>query len=262
MSDLVVALIQTTLVWEDARANRAHFEERIQTIKESTDLILLPEMFTTGFSMNPRELAERMDGDSISWMYEQASKVNSVIAGSLIIQEDGRFYNRFIAVYPDGRVRHYDKRHRFTMGGEHLEYAAGNEPVVIEVNDWKIGLFVCYDLRFPVWMRNSQKVDLQVVVANWPGVRSNQWSRLLPARAIENQCYVAAVNRIGVDGKGVDHSGNSVVLDFFGEPLAEAHSDDCILRVPLNRTELMDFRSRFPVLDDADAFDLRLDKRN
>ncbi|MBU1283092.1 MAG: amidohydrolase [Gammaproteobacteria bacterium] len=256
LPDLQLALIQTTLVWQDPAANRAHFE-LLLTQARGADLIVLPEMFSTGFSMDSAALAEPEGGMTSQWLREQAEGLQAVITGSLIIQaDDGSYRNRLLWARPDGSLAYYDKRHLFRMAGEHKHYSAGDQQVLLEVNGWQVRPLICYDLRFPVWSRDPQTTDLLLYTANWPAARRNHWNRLLPARAIENLCYVAAVNRIGEDGKGHAYSGDSQVLDYQGEPLLEPGAADGVFQVTLKAAELAAYRERFPAYRDADAFDL------
>jgi predicted amidohydrolase len=254
LPDLQLALIQTTLVWQDPAANRAHFE-LLLTQARGADLIVLPEMFSTGFSMDSAALAEPEDGPTSQWLREQAQELQAVVTGSLIIQAaDGSYRNRLLWARPDGSLAHYDKRHLFRMAGEHKHYRAGEQQVVLDVKGWQVRPLICYDLRFPVWSRDSQATDLLLYTANWPAARRNHWNRLLPARAIENLCYVAAVNRIGEDGKGYAYSGDSQVLDFQGEPLLMPQDADGVFRITLKAADLAAYRQRFPAYLDTDDF--------
>ena len=222
MQKLTVSIIQANLVWEDVDTNLKAFTKKIQSI-ESTDLIVLPETFSTSFSMNSETLAEPMNGKTMSWMAEIAQNKNAVVAGSAILKENNQIFNRFIWMRPNGSFEKYDKRHLFRMGNEHNHFTAGKERLIVELKGWKICPQICYDLRFPVWSRNKkQEYDLLLYVANWPEVRTAAWEKLLYARAIENQCYVAAVNRIGVDGEGVNCIGNSMFIDPKGELIWKA----------------------------------------
>ncbi|MBI1305595.1 MAG: amidohydrolase [Bacteroidetes bacterium] len=258
MCDLKISLIQTQLYWEDVPANLHHFHSMIQECPAESDLILLPEMFNTGFTMKADQFAELMSGETVQWLTKQAKIKNAAIAGSLIISENDKFFNRFVCAFPDGTTKAYDKRHRFSMGNEDKDFSAGTERVVFEINGWRIFPQVCYDLRFPVWSRNLNHYDVLIYVANWPEVRTPQWTKLLQARAIENQCYVAAVNRIGRDGNGMNHIGASAVIDFMGEPIVSYSESSIILNATLKHEELMNWRERFPVMKDADSFDIRL----
>lgn len=254
--DLELALIQTTLVWHDPAANREHFDALLEQAR-GADLVILPEMFTTGFSMESAELAEPEEGPSTLWLREQAQAIGAVICGSLIIQAaDGSYRNRLLWARPDGSLAHYDKRHLFRMAGEHKHYSPGDERVVLECKGWRVRPLICYDLRFPVWSRAATDTDLLLYTANWPGARRQHWNRLLPARAIENLCYVAAVNRVGEDGKGHGYTGDSQVLDFQGETLLSAGEADGVFRVHLSSEALLSYRERFPAHLDADTFTL------
>ena len=256
-TDLQLALIQTRLIWQDPAANRAQFELLLEQAR-GADLVVLPEMFSTGFSMQSAELAEPENGPTSRWLSEQARRIGAVITGSLIIQAaDGSYRNRLLWVRQDGSQAFYDKRHLFRMAGEHKHYAAGSEQVVLELNGWRVRPLVCYDLRFPVWSRDAGGTDLLLYTANWPDARRQHWNRLLPARAIENLCYVAAVNRIGEDGKGFAYSGDSQVLDFQGDSLLSAGAEPGVFRVTLNGAELAAYRERFPAHLDADQFVLQ-----
>ena len=263
MHNLKVTLVQTELHWENVDANLAMFTQKLSEIeKGSTHLIVLPEMFTTGFSMNAKHLAEKENGKTIQWMAQQANNKNAVITGSIIFEEDGKYYNRLIWMRPDGTFEYYNKRHLFSMGNEHLHYSAGDKKIITELNGWKICPLVCYDLRFPVWSRNHfikenetaiGEYDLLLYIANWPERRNHPWKTLLLARAIENQCYVAGLNRAGADGNDIIHSGDSAVINAKGEIISTipAHKN-YISTIELNYNELINFRKEFPVGLDAD----------
>ncbi|MBB6341544.1 putative amidohydrolase [Pseudomonas fluvialis] len=256
--DLQLALIQTSLVWQDASANREHFARLLEQA-HGADLVVLPEMFSTGFSMDSAALAEPEDGPTTQWLRQQAQDLGAVVCGSLIIQAaDGSYRNRLLWARPDGSQAHYDKRHLFRMAGEHKHYSAGEQQVVLELKGWRVRPLICYDLRFPVWSRDAGGTDLLLYTANWPAARRHHWNRLLPARAIENLCYAAAVNRVGEDGKGFAYSGDSQVLDFQGESLLAAQDVDGVFRVSLSAAELAAYRQRFPAHLDADSFSLNL----
>ena len=258
LPNLELALIQTSLVWQDAAANRERFKALLDEAR-GADLIVLPEMFTTGFSMSAAELSEPEEGPTYAWLREQSARVEAVITGSVIIQAaDGSHRNRLLWAQPDGEILHYDKRHLFRMAGEHKHYAAGERQALFELNGWHVRPLICYDLRFPVWSRDPHATDLLLYTANWPAARRDAWNRLLPARAIENLCYVAAVNRIGEDGKGYPYSGDSQVLDYLGDPLLEADDRDGVFRVTLRARDLAAFRQKFPAYHDGDAFELAL----
>jgi omega-amidase len=256
MRDLRVTLVQSMLHWEDVAANLAMFASKLAGLKGATDLIVLPEMFSTGFSMRSAELAEPMEGSTVTWMKEQARTLDTAIYGSAIIKEGGRCFNRGLFVRPDGSVEHYDKRHLFRMAEEIHHYAPGEQRVVVEWRGWRLLLQICYDLRFPVFSRNRGDYDALVYVASWPDARRYVWSQLLIARAIENQSYAIGVNRVGMDGKGHHYSGGSVVVDPRGDA-EEIAPGEGLMHSVLHREALDDFRAKFPVGKDADDFELR-----
>lgn len=259
MPDLRVSIVQSALHWEDAAANRALFAKKLASLKGTTDLVLLPEMFTTGFSMRSRELAEPMDGPTVAWMREQAMALDAALYGSVIITAVGKYHNRGLFVEPDGQVTVYDKRHLFRFANETDHYSAGEERVVVGWRGWRILLQICYDLRFPVFSRNPRNngYDMALYVANWPEVRRHPWSTLLVARAIENQAYVAGVNRTGDDGSGLPYSGDSVVIDPKGQVIAGVEpSRQGVATATLDMAALKDFRTKFPAGNDADDFRL------
>jgi len=258
MSSLTVTLIQTRLFWEDKQANLLMLSQKIAALKEHTEIVVLPEMFSTGFSMQPALLAETMDGYTVDWMRKTAVEKRIILTGSLIINEGGNFYNRLIWMLPNGEYGYYDKRHLFAFAGEEKYYTAGNKRLIASVKGFKINLQICYDLRFPVWARQqSQEVpeyDLLIYVANWPERRNHAWKTLLQARAIENQCYVVGVNRAGEDGNNIYHSGDSMVVDALGETLYhKAHVEDTFT-VVLQKDKLDEVRKKLPFWKDADAF--------
>lgn len=256
MTDLNVALVQTTLAWHDRAANLEHFAGLLEQAK-GADLVILPEMFTTGFSMHSETLCEQQEGPTTVWLREQARRLGAVVTGSVIIRAaDGSHRNRLLWARPDGEVLHYDKRHLFRMAGEHKHYTAGERRVSFEVKGWRVRPLICYDLRFPVWSRDPQDTDLLLYTANWPGARRLHWNRLLPARAIENLCYVVAVNRVGTDGKGFAYTGDSQALDYQGETLLNAGEADGVFKVVLSAEALAGYRQRFPAHMDADPFTL------
>jgi len=258
LPDLRLALVQTAPVWQDPAANHAHFARLLEQAR-GADLVILPEMFSTGFSMDAAALAEEEQGPSRAWMLEQAARLDAVVVGSVITRAaDGSYRNRLYWARPDGSCAHYDKRHLFRMAGEHEHYAAGSERVLLEVKGWQVRPLVCYDLRFPVWSRDPHHTDLLLYIASWPAARRNQWNRLLPARGIENLCYVAAVNRIGADGNGYPHAGDSQVLDFLGDSLLAAGDAEGVFQVSLSAQALARFRMRFPAYRDADEFELKV----
>ena len=257
MEDLKIALVQTSLVWENHSANLELMDKHLAKII-AADVIVLPEMFTTGFSMDPARLAEKMDGKTMQWFAKKAKEKNAVITGSFIAEESGKYFNRLIWMRADGSFETYDKRHLFSMAGENIQYTEGNIKRILEVKGWKVCPLICYDLRFPVWSRNVQnEYDVLLYTANWPEARNHAWKSLLPARAIENQCFVAAVNRIGMDGKALHYSGDSIVLDFLGKPLAAANvGKEEIVEAALKYEELKKFRKGFPAGLDQDKFEI------
>jgi omega-amidase len=261
MSDLKVTLIQTNLHWENIEENLRMFDEKINAIQERTEIVILPEMFSTGFSMAPERLAQTMDGSAVQWMKKKAAEKNIILTGSLIIEEDGHYVNRLIWMQPNGVYGIYDKRHLFGYAGEHEHYQAGDKRLIAQVKGWKICLNVCYDLRFPVWSRNAispetgaPEYDVLINVANWPERRSTPWKTLIHARAIENQCYAIGVNRVGNDGNNIYHSGDSSLIDPLGEILYRKSNEEDIFTTTLERSRLDEVRKNFPFLKDADKF--------
>ena len=253
MRDLNLVLLQQTLMWQDPPVNRARFGALLDAVT-GADLVLLPEMFSTGFTMEPAVCAEDMNGASIGWMCERAARLDAAIGGSLVVREASGFRNRFVLARPDGALECYDKRHLFRMAGEHHSYLAGERRVLIEWRGWRLCTMVCYDLRFPVWSRNRDDYDVLIYVANWPARRREHWRALLLARAIENQAFVVGVNRIGVDGKGVEHAGDSLVIDPWGKVLLDAGSDAGVHALSLSAATLTECREKFPAHLDGDAF--------
>ncbi|RMF02845.1 MAG: amidohydrolase [Bacteroidetes bacterium] len=254
MSSLRIAFIQAELHWEDAIANRAQFEQYFNRISTDVDLIVLPEMFTTGFSMNPAPLAEPMDGPTHAWLREWAARKQATLTGSLIIREGAHYYNRLLWVRPDGITATYDKRHLFSLAGEQHAYTAGRVQQVMTCKGWRILPLICYDLRFPVWSRNTMDYDLLLYVANFPDKRAHAWRSLLQARAIENQAYVLGVNRVGVDGNGIYYAGESCLIDYAGHFHAHLPATPASAEVNLDREKLHSFRQRFAFLPDRDRF--------
>ena len=254
--NLRLSIVQQPLAWQDAAANRAHFSRVLAPLAGTTDLALLPEMFTSGFTMQPEVHAEAADGATRGWMLQQAQLLDSAVGGSVAVNEQGRFFNRFMLATPHGDLYQYDKRHLFRMGGEHRHYSAGGRAQVFEWRGVRICPLVCYDLRFPVWSRRRAELeyDLLTYSANWPAVRRHAWMTLLRARAIENQAFVAGVNRVGDDGSGMAHAGDSVVVDFAGQPLAELDDRSGVATVSLDLAALRAWRDKFPAHLDADAF--------
>lgn len=254
-----LTVIQPALHWENPAANRAMFAEKLAPLAGQTDLVVLPEMFTTGFSMNAAALAEPMDGPTVHWLREQAVQTGAAITGSFICRENGRFYNRLIFMRPDGGYTLYDKRHLFGLAKEHETYTPGNSRCLVEWQGWNICPLICYDLRFPVWSRNrsgKEVYDLLLYVANWPDRRAHHWRALLPARAIENQCYLAAVNIVGRDGNGHEYTGDSGIIDFSGRQICQISTHEGAFTAKLSLEELRQFRRQLPFLDDADKFQL------
>lgn len=259
MSTLKITSFQSYLFWENIDKNLQNLGLRLNSIREKTDLIILPEMFNTGFTMNPSEFAEEMGGKTMKWMHDQARKFESVITGSLIIKEANKFYNRLIWMRPDGSHEQYDKRHLFGMGEEDKHYTAGTQKLFVELKGWKICPAICYDLRFPVWLRNkNEEYDLLLIVANWPERRSLHWRSLIPARAIENQAFVVAVNRVGHDGNEVFHSGDSMCIDPNGRVVYYKPNDEDLYTFTIHKNDLIEARKNFPFLKDADSFNINL----
>jgi omega-amidase len=255
--NLTLTLIQTNLHWQNAEANRAMLEEKIWQIGQKTDLIILPEMFTTGFSMQASELAEPMNLHTFKWLKQMAKQTEAVIMGSYIVQENGNYFNRLIWMQPDGEFAHYDKRHLFRMAEEHQTYTGGLQKIIQTLQGWRICPLICYDLRFPVWSRNvNLEYDLLVYVANWPQARNVAWSSLLQARAIENLSYCVGVNRVGTDGKGIYYSGDSAVIDFKGTHLFQKADEEAIFTITLVKNDLLEYRQKFPANLDADKFEI------
>jgi omega-amidase len=257
METLKIVAVQTDLFWEDKTANLANLEEKLASINTSPDLIILPEMFNTGFSMDTKQLAEPMNFTTFKWMKQMAAKHEAVIIGSYIVNENGQNYNRLIWIEPNGDFDTYDKRHLFRMGGENEHYSAGKKRIIKNLKGWNICPLICYDLRFPVWSRNKNcEYDILIYIANWPKPRAHIWSNLLIARAIENQSYVIGVNRVGIDGSGLVYSGDSAIIDFKGQTLVSETEKESILYYEINKKELLDFREKFPAYLDADDFEI------
>ena len=256
-TQLNIALIQSHLVWENPEQNRINFTNKISAILEPVDLIILPEMFTTGFTMNATQVAETMIGDTVSWMQQLAKQKNAAITGSLVIEEDDSFYNRLLVVFPEGKIEHYDKKHTFTLAGEDQIYTAGKKQLLVDYKGWKICPLVCYDLRFPVWARNTQDYDVLLYVANWPKVRIAAWNTLLKARAIENMSYCIGVNRVGKDGNNFEYSGNSAAYDVIGNRLDSiAENKEVTQIITLEKQHIETYRKKLGFLKDRDPFNL------
>ena len=252
-----IALIQSSLFWENPTENRSHFEEKINAIAEKVDLIVLPEMFTTGFTMHPNNLAETMQGETILWLQSLAKAKKSAITASIIIKENNNFYNRLVFVFQSGEMQFYDKRHLFTLAGEDKVYTSGKEKLIVEYLGWKICPLVCYDLRFPVFARNVEEYDLLIYVANWPKPRINAWDILLKARAVENMCYTIGVNRIGFDNNNFEYVGHSQAVDFLGNYVLEPRETEGVFIVELNKEKLLETRKKLGFLNDRDSFELK-----
>ena len=259
MSSLTVTLIQTKLFWEDKKANLKMLQRKIESIKEKTEIVILPEMFNTGFSMKPELFAEKMDGETVKWMKKISAEKKIILTGSLMIEEEEKFYNRLLWVLPNGEIGFYDKRHLFAYADEHAHYTPGNKKLIASVKGWKINLQVCYDLRFPVWARQppgapEDKYDLLINVANWPEKRSTAWETLLRARAIENQCFVVGVNRVGEDGNKINYNGGSTIIDPLGEVIYQKNKEEDVFTLTLKKEKVTDTRNWFPFWRDADFF--------
>ena len=261
MSTLSFSIIQTNLFWEDKGANLTHLEQKIMGIESFTEIIVLPEMFSTGFSMQPEIHAETMDGPTIDWMRRLSETKKAIITGSLIIKEEDKFYNRLIWMLPNGELGYYDKRHLFAFAGEDQHYTAGNKRLIASVKGWKINLQICYDLRFPVWARQTKgtesEYDVLLYVANWPEKRNHAWKTLLTARAIENQCVTIGVNRVGLDGNNNAHSGDSLIVGPLGEVLYHCAYEEDVFTITLQKEEITNARSQFPFWKDADFFHIQ-----
>lgn len=259
MSSLTITLIQTNLHWENKKANLEMLQRKIESTKEKTEVVILPEMFTTGFSMKPEIFAEKIDGETVRWMKKIAAERKIILTGSVMIEEAGKFFNRLIWMLPNGEYGVYDKRHLFAFADENSHYTAGNKKLIASVKGWKINLQVCYDLRFPVWTRQSpgkdeNKYDLIINVANWPDKRRLAWKTLLQARAIENQCFVVGVNRVGEDGEKIFYNGDSSIIDPLGEIIYQKSNDEDIFTYTLQKEKISETRSQFPFWRDADSF--------
>jgi len=261
MPDIKISLVQTEIIWEKPDSNLLNLEEKLAVLQGKTDLIILPEMFNTGFTMKPALCAETADGKTVRWMKMLAGKLDCCITGSLIIIDNNEFFNRLMFVKPDGSCSHYNKRHLFRFAEENLHYHQGSDKVIIEIKGWKILPLICYDLRFPVWSKNSYSeksgytYDFLIYIANWPKKRTNIWKALLTARAIENLAYVAGVNRTGEDGNAVEYSGNTALINYKGDHIYSMPDDsECIETIRLSYAELADFRAKFNVGQDWDKF--------
>lgn len=252
-----ITLVQTNLHWEDPVANRKMFSAKFANLMGKTDLVVIPEMFTTGFSMRSKELAETMEGPTVAWLREQATKMGAVITGSMIVREGEAFFNRLLWAKPTGEIIHYDKKHLFTLAGEQKHFSPGTERIIVEHMGWKICPLICYDLRFPVWSRNTEDYDLLIYVASWPDRRREAWQTLLKARAIENQCYTIGVNRVGEDGSRLQYVGDSTLIDFAGKSLLAAEKIEGEFTVEVSLTHRKDFINKLPFLADRDDFKIK-----
>lgn len=260
MSSLTLTLVQTDLHWENKDANLEMLEKKINAISKPTHIVILPEMFTTGFTMKPEALAEKMDGPSVNWMKRMAAAKRVVITGSLVIEENGNYYNRLVWMLPNGQYGYYNKRHLFAFAEEDQHYTAGDQRFIASVNGWKINLMVCYDLRFPIWARqqfhqaNGYEYDVLIYVANWPVKRAHAWKTLLQARAIENQCYAIGVNRVGTDANGLHYSGDSLVANALGTVLYHKADEEDVFSITLEKSHLSETREKLPFWREADPF--------
>lgn len=252
-----IALFQTNLIWENPTSNRAFIEEHFINETESFDLFVLPEMFTTGFTMNPENVAETMNRETISWMKSLTLKKDCAVCGSLVIQENNKYYNRFIFVHPNGKIDFYDKRHLFSLAGEHEKYSKGTSKVIIEYKVWKICPQICYDLRFPAFSRNHENYDLLLYVANWPKPRTNAWNILLKARAVENMCFVVGVNRIGFDENNHEYIGHSQIIDELGNQTLDAEEKQGVFIIELDKNKMLETRKKLNFLSDKDEFKIK-----
>lgn len=257
---LNTALLQVDMKWEDIAQNRSLFEKKIKELPQEVDLIILPEMFTTGFSMNAANLAEPVEGPTFQWMRKIASEKKAAITGSIIVSENGNYYNRLLFIHPDGTFQKYDKRHTFTLARENETYSSGKERLIVEFKGWRICPLVCYDLRFPVWARNTEDYDLLIYVANWPATRIAAWDTLLKARGIENMSYCIGVNRVGRDGNDLEYVGHSAAYDCLGKKISGDHEDTEFTEVvELDKSHLEATRSQLKFLQDRDKFTVQQD---
>jgi omega-amidase len=251
-----IALIQTALIWENPSENRSLLQYKINAISQYVDLIVLPEMFTSGFTMNPKNVAETMQGETILWLKDVAKTRNCSLTGSLVIEENGNYFNRLVFVFPNGEIQCYDKRHLFTLAGEDQVYTSGTEKLIVEYKGFKICPLICYDLRFPVFSRNVEDYDLLIYVANWPKLRVNAWDILLKARAVENMSYTIGVNRVGKDDNNHEYVGHSQAIDFLGNHIVEPYETEDIFVVELNKEKMLETRSKLAFLNDKDEFEI------
>jgi len=251
-----IALVQTSLAWENPTENRSHLAQKITGFMEDVDLIVLPEMFSSGFTMNPKGVAETMEGETVSWLQHLAKAKACAITGSLVIEEGGQYYNRLVFVFPNGDISTYDKRHLFTLAGEDKVYTAGTERLIVDYKGFRICPLVCYDLRFPVFSRNTEGYDLLLYVANWPKPRINAWDILLKARAVENMSYVIGVNRTGTDANNLEYVGHSQAVDFLGNYIVAPQEAEGVFILELDKNKMLETRSKLAFLNDRDTFKL------
>ncbi len=249
-----IALIQTSLSWENPSENRTSLQEKFASISQYVDLIVLPEMFTSGFTMHPEKIAETMKGETISWLKEIAKSKNCAITGSLVIEENNNYYNRLVFVFPTGEIKHYNKRHLFTLAGEDKVYTSGTKKLIVKYNGFKICPLICYDLRFPVFSRNVEDYDVLIYVANWPKPRINAWDILLKARAVENMCFTIGLNRIGTDNNNLEYVGHSQAIDFLGNYIQEPQENEGVFIVELDKESMLVTRKKLAFLNDKDSF--------
>ena len=252
-----ISIIQSSLFWENPTANRNYFDKKINSITEKVDLIVLPEMFTTGFTMNPSVVAETMKGETVLWLQSLAKAKNSAITGSIVITENNNYYNRLLFVFPSGEIQFYDKLHLFTLAGESKVYTKGNQKLIVEYLGWRICPLICYDLRFPVLARNVEDYDVLLYVANWPKPRINAWDILIQARSVENLCYTIGVNRTGFDNNNNEYVGHSQVVDFLGNYILEPMESESVFNIVLNKEKLVETRNKLGFLNDRDIFELK-----
>ncbi|MCF6213900.1 MAG: amidohydrolase [Flavobacteriaceae bacterium] len=257
MEKLRITLLQSDLVWEDPSENIKAFTLKLNRLKKASDIVVLPEMFTTGFSLNSKELSEKMTGKSVTWMRNKAKKIDALILGSLIIEEEGFYFNRLIAAFPNGDFKYYDKHHLFTLSGEDKFYTAGQERLQFNFKGWHICPLICYDLRFPVWSRNTTNCDVLIYIASWPKPRIDAWDTLLKARAIENMTYVVGVNRVGIDGNQLEYCGHSAAYDCLGKKLTpDNENQETIIYEALDKNYLLTNRKKLNFLNDRDTFEI------
>ncbi|APZ45963.1 amidohydrolase [Polaribacter reichenbachii] len=258
-NELRVVGIQADLVWEKPAKNLAFFEEKIKSLSKNTDLVVLPEMFSTGFTMKPKNVAEKMNGIAVSWIIKMAKENDIAITGSLVIEDDLNYYNRLVFVHDSGKIETYDKRHSFSLAGEDKEYTSGNKKLIVDYKGWKICPLICYDLRFPVWTRNTENYDLLIYMANWPIKRIKAWDTLLKARAIENMSYTIGVNRTGTDANNYAYSGGSVIVDYLGDEISNLPKNEIgIIEATLIKNSQQKVRKQLGFLNDKDDFNILL----